>query len=208
MWLIKFFAVLIVSSLLAETSNGQLTLTKEILYEDFGVSPDDMFAYVSMADIVDIDPDTFTEMDQLLILSLYSNLLTTINPDIFVPLEQLLYLDLSSNRITELDPLVFAGLENLIYIYLSMNQIEQLDPLIFQGAMYVIGLIDLSQNRIYKLESAIFHNLEELFSLNLNRNQIEVIDAELFRDLVSLEDLSLAYNRLTEIDPLAFQVIS
>lgn len=121
----------------------------------------------------------FSELPNLLCLSISFNRLTALPENAFVHLTQLQYLDISGNELGALPKNIFAGLHNL----------QRLD------------MVDMKLESIPK---GMFDELRNLKNLQLDANKCCALPADLFSALIKLEHLGLSDNELYSIHPNAF----
>ena len=113
-----------------------------------------------------------------------------------VQLEQLLILDLSKNELSSLPP-EFGNLQNLTLLYLSSNQLSSLPPEIVN--LQNLTVLDLSSNQLSTLPPEIV-NLQNLTGLDLSSNQLSTLPPEIVK-LQNLTMLDLSNNQLSTLPP-------
>ncbi|XP_023930478.1 toll-like receptor 4 [Lingula anatina] len=104
-------------------------------------------------------------------------------------------IDLSYNRITSITPGNFAHLRNLSRLYLSDNRIGKLELGAFNNKL---GQSDTIANGSY---SSPFRWLANLTYLDLSSNEMEKVSPTLFNNNTKLQVIDLSYNRITSITP-------
>lgn len=172
----------------------------------------------------------FSKMTQLITLNVSHNGIDLVPNGIFRGLYRLRQIDLRSNNLATLAVGVFDGLANLRAIYLQYNLIQLIDSRTF-SQLPQLRLLQLSRNQISEIRTNAFDNLPQLKKIVLAHNQLESVPKSLSRstnasmpvevlDLSAnklsvitardffywskLEYVSLARNRITSIDELAF----
>ncbi|KZS07310.1 chaoptin [Daphnia magna] len=173
----------------------------------------------------------FSKMTQLIALNVSHNGIDLVPNGIFRGLYRLRQIDLRSNNLATLAVGVFDGLANLRAVYLQDNLIQLIDSRTF-SQLPQLRLLQLSRNQIAEIRTNAFDNLPQLRKIVLANNQLESVPKSLSRttnasmpvevlDLSAnklsaitardffywskLEYVSLARNRITSIDELAFQ---
>ena len=115
---------------------------------------------------------------------------------------ELTTLDLADNKISVINQYAFQSLTKLKALYLSNNLIT---TLAHEEHTYFATLIDLqflhiSQNRLTQIGPGIFYPyLPNLKTLDLSYNNISIITSDCISDMVSLEEVKLNNNILTNV---------
>lgn len=132
---------------------------------------------------------TIRTMENLVLLNISHNDITTVKFSNKYELKSLEEIDLSFNKISKID-----NDENDIYVYrklkklnLSYNQLSNLPDAIFNNIVE-LEYLDLSHNFITNITLTTFEGIKKLKVLYLSHNNIEDINSSLFR-----------FNKLTEL---------
>ncbi|GMR55806.1 hypothetical protein PMAYCL1PPCAC_26001, partial [Pristionchus mayeri] len=146
----------------------------------------------------------FAGFPSLKVLDLSNNKLSVLPTGVFAYLKKLTSLSLANNSISEASSNILRGLENLRTLRLDRNRIPvgHLNDLISDvrsleelgvGGCHVNPLSNLSLDR-----------LPELRSIDLSNNNLKRVPSAELAALPRLTSLSLAFNRIDEIEPCAF----
>ncbi|CAB3223097.1 unnamed protein product [Arctia plantaginis] len=128
------------------------------------------------------------------ILNASHNLIESIPKQAFPKLYELNTVDLSYNNISEIFNGVFQNLFSLRFVNLSHNSLEQIRPSTF-GTVPTILELDLSHNKLRDISRGSLAKLASCRSIDVSHNQLE----KLFQIPISLGEINLADNKLTEI---------
>jgi len=115
-------------------------------------------------------------------------------------------LDLESNMIEEVSCSSFPMINSLLYLHLKNNSLKLLDSDSFCNLL-TLRFLDLTSNNISDVSSIVssLQKLSSLQFLNLSYNQLERINSSnAFGSLPTLFDLNLSRNRISQINPYAF----
>ncbi|KAL0124110.1 hypothetical protein PUN28_006128 [Cardiocondyla obscurior] len=150
--------------------------------------------------------DLFKSTRDLREIHLAYNGLRDLPHSVFTQLEQLLVLNLANNRLTSdhVDETTFLGLIRLIVLDLSYNQLTHIDARMFKD-LFFLQILDLRNNSIDRIESNAFLPLYNLHTLELSDNKLHTIGAQLFNGLFVLNRLTMSGNSISSIDTLAFR---
>jgi Leucine-rich repeat (LRR) protein len=141
--------------------------------------------------IITILPNTIN-LQNLEVLLLNNNQITTLPTDVFSNLPNLQILALQYNEIATLPSNVFNNLLRLTELTLNNNRILDLPQNVFSN-LGQLNLLTLSTNLLTDLTPGIFINLNSLRTLYLNWNQINVLRRNVF-NLPALTHLQLSFN--------------
>ncbi|CAL4157124.1 unnamed protein product, partial [Meganyctiphanes norvegica] len=147
--------------------------------------------------IVEVHEKAFHFSYNLKGLNLGDNLLQAI-PLAVGNLSFLKSLDISRNRIISIEPFQFDGLSNLQALNLSGNILEQLENTTLKG-LNVISALDLNDNSISKIDEGVFLVSPNLVSLSIARNRLDQVNL-LFAALENLRYLDLTKNFISMFD--------
>nr|WBP49914.1 Toll-like receptor protein [Mimachlamys nobilis] len=159
--------------------------------------------YLGANKIVTLYQSSFRGLVDLQILHLVQNKIATLPGKVFQPFTRLLSLELNKNnikRITDSSSL-FDSMEALQNLNLAGNALGMLPTALF-NKLSSLQYLHLENNNIglvmeHDREGQLFVGLHKLQTLDLTNNQIRVIQDSSFRDLTSLQLLSLRQNRLS-----------
>ncbi|XP_069875018.1 leucine-rich repeats and immunoglobulin-like domains protein 1 [Dipodomys merriami] len=115
-------------------------------------------------------------------------------------------LNLSHNKLSEIDPAVFENLPNLQEVYLSNNELTTL-PSLGAASRHVISLF-LQHNKIRSVEGSQLKPYLSLEVLDLSSNNITEIRSSCFPHGLPIRELNLASNRISTLEPGAFDGLS
>lgn len=136
--------------------------------------------------------------DDVWTISLHSNSIVDIVVDPFTNLTEIKILRLSSNVFTVM-PVINSTAVTLEELYLMENAITEIVPGYFQD-FHSLNTLNLFNNRIIRLDSDVFSGLHSIYYLNLLRNDLEFTDDNAFRDsgIGTLSILLLGNNNLRD----------
>ena len=143
--------------------------------------------------LVEINAEMFEGMDNLEILWLYRNKLTSVPLNTFMKLTKLEKLSLSGNQIEELPNGLFKNNFNLETIYLHSNKLKFIGSTLFDG-LTKLKEIDLSINQIEELPNGLFKNNVNLETIHLYSNKLKFIGSNLFNGLTKMNLVNLNNN--------------
>ncbi|XP_066463223.1 toll-like receptor 13 [Eleutherodactylus coqui] len=156
--------------------------------------------------ITDLYSNSFLHLRNLTTLNLRNNRVSVIFENTFQGLENLIILDLGGNKITQVKNGSFIGMKCLSKLYLDLNQIKRISGDMFNGVEATLQVLDLQSNKLQYLSSrqyiTPFSKLHNVYDLKLPGQQpygLVIIPRGFFKGLVSLRNLYLGYNRLTQL---------
>ncbi|VDN04555.1 unnamed protein product [Thelazia callipaeda] len=115
---------------------------------------------------------------------------------------QLTYLDLSHNAVNKIANFELMNLPLLKELRLNNNQISYISPMAFMNVPLLEHLY-IQNNRISSIETErLFQVFKNLEVLDLSSNMFTKIPS--FKELSKLRQIHLSYNRITQIETLAF----
>ncbi|XP_069762359.1 vasorin-like isoform X2 [Narcine bancroftii] len=185
------------------------------------IPPDTSSIYAFENSISALRSEDFAGLGELKLLHLSHNKISRLPHQVFQPLVLLSNLDLSSNQITEIANETFAGLRELKRLYLQKNKITTIQAAAFQNLDSLVELkvqdnqlhclpplqlptlllLDLSRNNIPAAELGSMQ-VPELESLRLAGLGLQTINEEMFKGMLSLQELDLSDNGLTSLSAL------
>lgn len=147
---------------------------------------------------------SFQYFQQLELLDLSSNLLTTLNSDAFAGLENtLLSLRLSQNRISSISspPITLMKLKRLD---LSENELTDFPRNTF-SLLPSLEYLNISHNyNLSNIPNGILHKLTKLRVLDLSYTGLKSVSSDLFKQTPSVRGIFLSHNQISEITDNTF----
>ncbi|XP_062441879.1 leucine-rich repeats and immunoglobulin-like domains protein 1 [Rhea pennata] len=116
------------------------------------------------------------------------------------------HVNLSYNKLTEIDPSAFAGLSNLREVRLNNNELTAI-PSLGAASSGVLSL-HLHHNRIRSIEASQLKPYVTLETLDLSFNDITEIRNGCFPQGLHIKELYLGSNRISTLEPGAFDSLS
>lgn len=115
---------------------------------------------------------------------------------------QLETLNLAENALQRIESDTFKALLHLIDLDLAYNQIHFIDPYAFTTTT-LLQTLRLNGNQIKTINSMVFFNLDRLKLLNLSENALSsyALDEDSFKQNTQLQHLDLSYNEMYSIIP-------
>ncbi|GBL92884.1 Toll-like receptor 6 [Araneus ventricosus] len=180
-----------------DLSNNELITVPSRLFQD---SPDIRELYLHNNSIISIPPDLFNGLQQLVILNLSFNKISSFSfgPETFVDLIRLVILDLSRNKLSFINNTLFQSQYSLQMLFLSHNDIDIIAENSF-SSLYNLYTLDLSHNRLKYLDIFTLNGLYVLSDLKLSHNSIYSMHSDAFKNCSSVEDLALQGNNLSYV---------
>ncbi|XP_029456905.1 leucine-rich repeats and immunoglobulin-like domains protein 1 [Rhinatrema bivittatum] len=114
--------------------------------------------------------------------------------------------NLSYNKLTEIDPAAFEGLSNLREVRFSYNELTSI-PSLGSASSRVIALF-LHRNKIRNVEASQLKPYVALEILDLSSNDITEIGSSSFPYGLHIKELHLGSNRISTLEPGAFDNLS
>jgi len=144
---------------------------------------------------------SFPMLNSLLSLHLRNNSIANLDSDSFCNLLTLRNLDLSLNNISHVEQVSTAlqKLSSLQSLDLSFNSIPSVESNCF-GNLPTLFILNLAGNSISQVSPFAFNGLLQLLSLNLSSNLMSSIEHDSLKGLVSLQTLDLSFNSLSRIE--------
>lgn len=115
------------------------------------------------------------------------------------------YVNLSYNKLTEIDPSAFAELPNLREVRLNNNELTAIPAL--KSPPHIVSLY-LHHNRIRSIEASPLKPYVALETLDLSSNDIMEIRSGCFPQGLPIKELNLGSNRISTLEPGAFDSLS
>ncbi|KAM6428128.1 leucine-rich repeat and fibronectin type III domain-containing protein 1-like isoform 1-T1 [Liasis olivaceus] len=143
----------------------------------------------------------FSNMTNLVHLTLSRNTISQILPYAFADLRALRALHMNSNRLAVLRNEHFRGLGNLRHLILGNNQISLIEPSCFDEFLSTVEDLDLSYNNLEALPWEAIGQMVSLNTLTLDHNLIDHIAEGTFSQLQKLVRLDMTSNRLQKLPP-------
>ena len=142
-----------------------------------------------------IEDNTFSQLNNLMMLDLSSSQISFAHDNAFNGLSQLSTLKLNDNRFTAIPRNLPPSIR---FLYLDDNQITKIESDVFSNLVQLREL-RMTYNAILTLESGAFNGLINLVKLKLNSNNINTLPGGVFSPLVRLQSLDLGKNNLYTI---------
>ncbi|KAJ8707261.1 hypothetical protein PYW08_011395 [Mythimna loreyi] len=164
-----------------------------------GAFDENSYAYtLQMAhnEFTDFSQIPIQNMSGIQVLNVSFNRIESIQKMAFPKLYELHTVDLSHNNISQIFNAVFQNLFSLRFLNLSYNSLESIKPATF-GTIPTMLELDLSHNMLRDVSRGSLAKLVSARLIDLRFNQLE----KLFQIPISLGELNVAYNNLTEIKP-------
>ncbi|CAK1548835.1 unnamed protein product [Leptosia nina] len=149
---------------------------------------------VSYNFFTDLGQIPIQNMTGIRVLNASHNAIEIIPKLAFPKLYELHTVDVSHNNLTEISNAVFQNLFSLRYLNISHNSLEQIKPATF-GTIPTVLELDLSHNKLLDVSRGSLAKLASCRSLDISHNFLEKI----FQIPISLGELNMAYNNLSEI---------
>jgi Leucine-rich repeat (LRR) protein len=158
--------------------------------------------YLEDNEIDSISCSSFPMINSLLSLHLRNNSISSIDSDSFCNLLTLREVDLSFNKIPDVEQVTpsLQKLSSLQSLDLSFNSIPVINSSNAFGNLPTLFSLNLSGNNITHVSPFAFNGLLQLLSLNLSHNLMSNIEYDSLKGLVSLQSLDLSFNTLTRIE--------
>uniref|UniRef100_A0A2H1WSK0 SFRICE_015087 n=1 Tax=Spodoptera frugiperda TaxID=7108 RepID=A0A2H1WSK0_SPOFR len=151
---------------------------------------------VSHNDFVDFSQIPIHNMTGIQVLNASYNRIESIPKLAFPKLYELHTVDLSHNNLSEIFNAVFQNLFSIRFLNLSYNSMEVIKPATF-GTIPTILELDLSHNKLTDVSRGSMAKLVSCRLIDMSYNYLP----KLFQIPISLGELNVAYNNLTEIKP-------
>ncbi|KAM7352948.1 uncharacterized protein ACRADG_005282 [Cochliomyia hominivorax] len=148
---------------------------------------------LSYNDITSVDKKCFANYTHLKYLNLSNNALHTLDWEAFSKLRRLTEIDLSYNRLEYLDERLFVRNKNLLKINLEGNKLESLTNNALLKNPFVRE-INLRNSQIFLLQPEVFKGLTNLQFIDLSKNLLNNFNLEDFQHLKSLKEINLSEN--------------
>lgn len=161
---------------------------------------------LSHNDYTRMPDNTLTSLRTLHTLYLQDNRLNILEDNSFKGLTSLQVLNMSCNELVALPKDLFKSCKDLSQVYLQNNTLKALSPGLFKG-LDKLQILDLSKNELSStwINADTFSGLIRLVVLNLSSNLLTNLDNLIFKDLYSLQILSLEHNLIQNVEPETFK---
>lgn len=159
--------------------------------------------------LIDVPSRAIRHLQKLRYLDLSGNQISTFQSDAWRGLEDSLQtLILSDNSLSVLPADGFSGLPQLETLDLSGNNLAEIDGSVFRDGMMKLTKLLLSDNILSKMPYSELSPLKQLRTLDISHNHIsDMLHEDQFNlsIILTLDNLHLEYNSLTELEPSSFQ---
>ncbi|KPM06474.1 Leucine rich repeat containing protein 8 [Sarcoptes scabiei] len=153
--------------------------------------------------IESIESNAFEGLRSLLRLFLFGNKIHTIHPHAFIGIAfNVTRINLGGNHLSSIPSDALQSLKSIQSRFLIRSLL--LVNLVF---LVILKRLQLHENKIHRIQRKHFHrlrNLDNLDVINLAGNLLQSLDANAFYDLKALNSIDLEMNRISTIDPMAF----
>ncbi|TMW47796.1 hypothetical protein DOY81_007134 [Sarcophaga bullata] len=167
--------------------------SKHLISAEIDVPDQVQILDLSYNDITTVDKNSFENFAHLKYLNLSNNALHTLDLEAFAKLRRLTELDLSNNRLEYLDERLFNRNKRLLKINLSGNKFMSLSPKKLLTNHFLMQLT-LRNSQINMLHSELFAGVPNLVELDLSKNLLNNFNLEDFKSLPRLKKLNLSGN--------------
>ena len=154
--------------------------------------------FLNLADNMFSILPTFRDLTNLQELYLENNVITDLTDDLFLGLHKLRILSISSNLLTSITGGVFQDLVNLEELRLNENNISKLSENSFQG-LKNLKTLNLWSNNVQEVKKGVFTNLTNLQTLLLISTKLRTMQEGSWEGLFNLIQLHLLYNEITHL---------
>lgn len=151
----------------------------------------------------ELNESHFQSLENLKMLNLTENNISTLPEAIFRSNLKLEVLGLSNNNLEYLPASLFSQLVSLKSLRLQNNRIRELRSELFTDVR-LLEFLDLSKNKITSVQSNLFNGLVNLKHLNMSGNRLETLSNPLFSDTTRIETIDLSFNSLTSLERYSF----
>lgn len=155
--------------------------------------------YLANCNIKSLLPTAFTQLNNIIFISLAQNELQSLPADLFEHVETIEELDLSENRLENLPRDIFAK-TSLAVLNLKYNEFSTRPNFVAKALMK----LDLSYNNMTNINEMMFSNVATLNHLNLRGNKIRKIHHAAFMPLKDLRQIDLSFNNIEQISSMMF----
>lgn len=196
----------------AKTCNTALEIL-DLTNNDVITVPDDVLSALRSLTHLNLQENAISSMSDgsltglanLQMLNVSSNFVTSLPPELFHATRGIRQVYVVNNSLSVLAPGVFNGLDQLLVLDLSHNELTSrwVNKNTFSGLVRMV-VLNLAHNLLTKIDSAIFRDLYSLQILSLESNKIELVAEDAFAELKNLHALTLSHNSLKSIEAYHF----
>ncbi|CAG9859084.1 unnamed protein product [Phyllotreta striolata] len=164
---------------------------------------------LSYCDLTIVPNRAIRYLQKLRLLDLTGNDIIRISPEDWRGIERSLeVLILANNQISHLPVDACSGLPNLETIDLSGNNLREIDPSVFRDGMGKLAHLIFADNQLSTIPYQALQPLRVLKTLDLSYNRINKMEPGANINVnyqLNLDTFKLEFNRLTVLEPVAFQ---
>ncbi|KAG5666390.1 hypothetical protein PVAND_014419 [Polypedilum vanderplanki] len=143
--------------------------------------------------------------ETLMFLYISFNQIQDLPENSFSGLQNVIILDMGENPYRSIPPTVFDGLENLMELWIDRCGIVNVDERWFLN-LKELRFVSLYDNQITTLRSGIFDNLPKLYELDLGNNRITMLHSDTFGSTApNLMYVFVDFNSINAIDQEFFE---
>ena len=162
--------------------------------------------YLNVTSLATLKSGVFNGLHNLSFLLLRKSRIVSLDEDVFRGLINLTELDISHNPLTKLPAGLFRGLINLRKLLLEYDELTTINSTIFQG-LRKLRILWLNNNKLLdsSLQSLPFDGLYNLEILRLDMNLFQEVHSDVFRNLRQMRGFALSRNDLNIVDVQLFK---
>ncbi|XP_072024540.1 uncharacterized protein [Amphiura filiformis] len=139
-------------------------------------------------------------------LDLSNRRVTQVEPNTFSNLTDVIILLLSRNNISTIEPDIFKGLQNIHTLDLSFNQISSIEAGSFLH-LYTLKRLLLNVNKLLYISHSWLDGLVSVQVLYLGGNTINDVESDIYSDMESSQVLSITDSQLSQIENLPSELL-
>jgi Leucine-rich repeat (LRR) protein len=152
-----------------------------------------------------IDEDAFEDLENLLIVTLSDNKLTSVPENLFAKNFKLEGVSFDSNLLKTLDPQIFRNNHNIFSLTLTDNKFTTFSREILSPFSQAMVYFSLESNQISSLDSRWFKDCEKIDIISFANNKITEIPNDFLNASTKLQKFSIGNNQINVIDFKIFE---